>query len=82
MWSNGTIAISNKNGPNQLKSNPNWTPLTVMEEEHLLTKAAIPYRDPSGLSSKAIILERRQKEQRKSNMELTSNWKRRWAQTE
>ena len=48
------------------------------EQEHLNTKAAIPYRDPSGCSSPAEIHHRRQAEQVLSNAEPTSRWKKRW----
>ena len=81
-WSNGTIGILDKNEIKKIKHISEWTSLTPMEEEHLLTKASVPYRDPSGLSSKTTILGLRQKEQATSEMESTSNWKRRWEQTE
>jgi len=40
-WSQGTVAIS-KFDENKLKSNSNFEKLSLMEEEHLLTKASIP----------------------------------------
>jgi len=43
-WSQGTVAIPNF-GKNKLKPYFNFEKLSLMEEEHLLTKASIPYRD-------------------------------------
>ena len=43
-WSQGTVAIS-KFDKNKLKPYFNFEKLSLMEEEHLLTKASIPYRD-------------------------------------
>lgn len=61
----------------------NWSgldlpPLSLQEQEHLLTRAAIPYRDPSLSDSIAAILQRREQEQQQSNLEPTSHWKKRW----
>lgn len=52
--------------------------LSPQEQEHLQTRAAIPYRDPSLTDSAAIIRQRRQQEQAISNLEPTSHWKKRW----
>ena len=49
-----------------------------MEEEHLLTRAAIPYRDPNNKDDSAKILKRREKEQQESTLANTQNWKKRW----
>ena len=43
-WSQGTVAVA-KCEKNKLKLNFNLENLSVMEEEHLLTRASIPYRD-------------------------------------
>ena len=52
--------------------------LSQKELEHLKTRAAIPYRDPNlGDLSKTIILRRRE-EQKLSNLESTSQWRKRW----
>ena len=53
-------------------------PFPAWEQEHLHTKAAIPYRDPGGCSSPEEIHQRRQAEQTLSNAEPTSRWKKRW----
>ncbi|WP_088894431.1 tRNA (5-methylaminomethyl-2-thiouridine)(34)-methyltransferase MnmD [Leptolyngbya ohadii] len=68
-WSQGTIAA--------------WTgtalqTLTQMEQEHLRTRAAIPYRDPTLTDSAEVILARHQEEQKTCNRESTSSWRRRW----
>ena len=68
-WSQGTIASFYKE---------DLPLLSQMEQEHLQTRAAIPYRDP-GLSDAAIdILARHQQEQDSSSLESTSSWRRRW----
>jgi len=53
-------------------------PLSLQEQEHLHTRAAIPYRDPELSDSATVILERRQVEQQHSKLEATSQWKKRW----
>ncbi len=55
--------------------------LSQQEKEHLLTKAAIAYRDPNLQDSKEVIEQRRQQEQQNSNLEPTSHWKKRWIAT-
>ncbi|BAZ14151.1 hypothetical protein NIES4071_59910 [Calothrix sp. NIES-4071] len=52
-------------------------PLSTAELEHLHTRAAIPYRDPLLQDQAQIILERRQLEQRNSQLETTSSWRKR-----
>lgn len=53
-------------------------PLPAIEREHLSTRAAIPYRDPSWCDPAEAIVRRRQIEQQQSNAEPTSQWKKRW----
>lgn len=48
--------------------------LSQQEQEHLLTRAAIPYRDPLRSDSTDVILHRRQQEQNVSSLEPTSHW--------
>jgi tRNA U34 5-methylaminomethyl-2-thiouridine-forming methyltransferase MnmC len=55
------------------------SPLSVQEQEHLLTRAAVPYRDPDLSDSTAVILQRRQMEQQTCALEPTSQWKKRWS---
>ena len=54
----GTVAIS-KFDKNKLKPNLNFEKLSLMEEEHLLTKASIPYRDENFNSNKDEIIKQR-----------------------
>lgn len=53
--------------------------LSLREQEHLRTRAAVPYRDRALSDSAATILQRREAEQRTSLLEPTSHWKKRWA---
>jgi tRNA U34 5-methylaminomethyl-2-thiouridine-forming methyltransferase MnmC len=53
-------------------------PISLQEQEHLQTRAAIAYRDPDLQDSAEIILERRKAEQETSDLEPTSQWKKRW----
>ena len=53
-------------------------PISLQEQEHLQTRAAIAYRDPDLQDSAETILERRKAEQETSDLEPTSHWKKRW----
>lgn len=52
-------------------------PLCQQEQEHLLTRAAIPYRDPQLSNSADLIRQRRIDEQSASCLESTSHWRKR-----
>ncbi|MEA5450085.1 MnmC family methyltransferase [Leptolyngbya sp. CCNP1308] len=65
----GTLAQVNPRG---------LAPLSLQEQEHLLTRAAIPYRDPTLNDSAAAIRQRRQQEQAGSDLVPTSRWRKRW----
>ena len=52
-----------------------------MEEEHLLTKASIPYRDQYLNSSKEDIIKKRLDEQLFSNLLSTKEWRKKWGMT-
>ena len=80
LWSQGTIAIA-KFDKNKLNSNLNFEKLSVMEEEHLLTKASIPYRDKDLNSSKDDIISKRLNEQLSSNLLSTKKWREKWGMT-
>lgn len=67
-WSQGTVAGFNSQ----------ITQLSTMEQEHLQTRAAIPYHDPDLSDSAEVILERHQLQQQQSQRESTSSWRRRW----
>ncbi|MEB3159444.1 MAG: MnmC family methyltransferase [Synechococcus sp.] len=77
-WSSGTLASRPDTGRPLPNHGPGWNPLSPMEKEHLLTRAAIPYRDPSGRDNAASIQQRRQQEQQHCELESTSSWQRRW----
>jgi tRNA U34 5-methylaminomethyl-2-thiouridine-forming methyltransferase MnmC len=68
-WAQGTIASFDTT---------DLPPLSRMEQEHLQTRAAIPYRDPSLADTAIDILERHRQEQACSSLESTSSWRRRW----
>ena len=52
-----------------------------MEEEHLLTKASIPYRDPNLDSKTKDIIQQRLKEQFLSNLMTSKEWRDKWGMT-
>ena len=79
-WSQGTVAIP-KFYNNKLKPNFNLEKLSIMEEEHLLTKASIPYRDQDLNSSKDDIIKKRLNEQLSSNLVSTNEWRKKWGMT-
>ncbi len=79
-WSNGTIATKQFD-KKQLLNNLYFQKLCLMEEEHLLTKASIPYRDPSLSSKTKNIIQRRLKEQFSSNLNTTKEWRDKWDMT-
>jgi tRNA U34 5-methylaminomethyl-2-thiouridine-forming methyltransferase MnmC len=59
--------------------NPELLPaLSTMAQEHLLTKAAVPYRDPQLQDSMAKIVSRREQEQAGCQLVSTAQWKKRW----
>jgi SAM-dependent methyltransferase len=71
-WSSGTVAFK------QDTSAVGCRPLSAMEQEHLLTRAAVPFRDPDQRDLAAVILERRRREQLHCGLEATNSWQRRW----
>jgi tRNA U34 5-methylaminomethyl-2-thiouridine-forming methyltransferase MnmC len=75
-WSGGTVA-----SPSPLATAGELRPLSTMEEEHLLTRAAAPYRDPHGTGTAAEILAERAKRQLQGEGESTCAWRRRWGLT-
>ena len=80
LWSQGTVAIS-KFDKNKFKPNLTFEKLSLMEEEHLLTKASIPYRDKDLNSSKDYIIKNRLDEQLLSNLLYTNTWREKWGMT-
>ena len=78
-WSSGTLAFRlNEYEQYAPEIGPGWRGLSVMEEEHLQTRAGVPYRDPTGSDTAALILKRRQHEQAFVELPSTSAWKRKW----
>ena len=80
LWSQGTVAIVEfkKKGFNR---NLHFNRLSPMEEEHLLTKASIPYRDPNLNSKSEDIIKERLKEQLLSTLISTKEWRDKWKMT-
>jgi tRNA U34 5-methylaminomethyl-2-thiouridine-forming methyltransferase MnmC len=68
-WSQGTVGSFDEK---------TLHPLSQMEQEHLKTRAAIPYRDPYLNASAEVILQQHHVEQQMSQLESTSSWRRRW----
>lgn len=54
-------------------------PLSLRSQEHLQTRAAVPYRDPQLCDPAPVILQRRQTEQQESSLEPSSHWQKRWS---
>lgn len=52
--------------------------LPIMAQEHLLTKAAVPYRDPQLKDAINTIIQRREQEQLSSTLASSAQWKKRW----
>ena len=75
-WSDGTAA-----SPVPLPAEQGLRPLSAMEEEHLASRAGVPYRDPSAADASAAILARRREEQQQTAAGSTSAWRRRWGLT-
>ncbi|WP_375472010.1 tRNA (5-methylaminomethyl-2-thiouridine)(34)-methyltransferase MnmD [uncultured Nostoc sp.] len=72
----GTVATHSKNA--ESKDHFPLTTLSEVEKEHLLTRAAIPYRDPQLSDPTEVIVRRRQQEQQTSCLEPASHWRKRW----
>lgn len=68
-WSQGTVAAWDGTG---------LRPLEPIEVEHLQTRAAVPYRDPSLTEDAGAIVARRAVEQRSSLLESSNAWRKRW----
>ena len=79
-WSQGTVAMA-KCDKNELRPNINFEKLSIMEEEHLLTKASIPYRDQDLKLSNDNIIQKRLDEQLLSNLLSTKKWREKWGMT-
>ena len=76
----GSLATPGRRWPSTLASHTDTTlpPLSQQEQEHLQTRAAVPYRDPSRQDDAALIQQRRSQEQAQSPLQATGEWRRRW----
>ena len=76
----GSLAAPGRRWPSTLASHAeeNLPPLSQQELEHLLTRAAVPYRDPTLRDEAAMIQQRRSQEQAQSSLRSTGEWRRRW----
>ncbi|MFM7470429.1 MAG: tRNA (5-methylaminomethyl-2-thiouridine)(34)-methyltransferase MnmD [Nodosilinea sp.] len=59
-------------------SSQGLAPLSPQEQEHLLTRAAVPYRDPELKDTADRIRQRRQQDQARSELIPTAHWRKRW----
>ena len=75
-WSSGTMAVLPDEKINLDKAR--LRVLSLMEREHLNTRAAVPFRDPKGTDDKRTILNRRNIEQKQSKLGNTNAWHRKW----
>ncbi len=80
LWSNGTIAIKIID-EKKVQNNLYFRKLSLMEEEHLMTKASIPYRDPNLNSKTKDIIQKREHEQLLSNLNKANKWRNKWGMT-
>ncbi|MEM9504329.1 MAG: MnmC family methyltransferase [Cyanobacteria bacterium P01_E01_bin.43] len=76
----GSLAVRDRQWPSTLASydKTDLLPLSQQEQEHLQTRAAVPYRDPSLQDDAATIQQRRTQEQTTSALQSTGAWRRRW----
>ncbi len=76
----GSIWGAGRKSPGTLATHKdnNIHSLSIREQEHLATRASIPYRDPSLKDSSQTIIYRRQQEQQNCVLEPTSRWSKRW----
>jgi len=76
----GSLAAPGRRWPSTLATwtAPHRPSLSQQEQEHLETRAAIPYRDPSLQDAAEVIRQRRAQEQAASSLPPTGTWRRRW----
>ncbi|MBW4500968.1 MAG: hypothetical protein KME57_15730 [Scytonema hyalinum WJT4-NPBG1] len=74
----GGVGEAQEVGEQRISPSSVLPPLSQAEHEHLLTRAAIAYRDPQLCDTADVILRRRQQEQQASFLEPTSRWRKRW----
>jgi tRNA U34 5-methylaminomethyl-2-thiouridine-forming methyltransferase MnmC len=76
----GPIAASGRRWPGTLAQHHarGLAPLSAQEQDHLSTRAAVPYRDPDLRGDADTIRRRRQIEQQSSPLKPTSIWRKQW----
>ncbi|KPQ36123.1 MAG: hypothetical protein HLUCCA11_07885 [Phormidesmis priestleyi Ana] len=80
----GTLSTAARKWPGTMAAHSTscWAsmlpPLTQQEQEHLQTRAAVPYRDPTLQATAEEILAHRSQEQHESNLLPTKPWRRRY----
>ena len=77
-WSSGTVAMKKELKQKNFTKKLQLKELSTRELEHLATRSAIPYRDPTGKGSSKEINLNREIEQSKSELINTSSWRKRW----
>ena len=77
-WSSGTVATKKPLDEILISDNCRLKDLSTREIEHLNTRSAIPYRDPTGKGNSKQIIATREIEQSKSHLITTSSWRKRW----
>jgi len=79
-WKIGSTLLVGGRQPGTVASltETNLPPLSRRSQEHLQTRAAVPYRDPQLCDPPQVILHRRQTEQQASPLEPSSRWQKRW----
>lgn len=76
----GALRVAGRRWPSTIASltDTHLPPLSRQELEHLETRAAVPYRDPSLSDGAEVIHQRRSQEQRTSPLQPTGAWRKRW----
>lgn len=73
----GSTPPIGRRSPSTIAAKYELAPLPRLEQERLLTRAAIPYRDPTLNDLAAVILQRRRQEQQVSLLESSGRWRKR-----
>ena len=76
----GSIYVTGRRWPGTIATHTqsHLPPLSAQEQEHLETRAAVPYRDPTLQNTAEIIRQRRAQEQAISSLKSTGTWRRTW----
>ncbi|MEL7314429.1 MAG: MnmC family methyltransferase [Cyanobacteria bacterium J06559_3] len=76
----GSIHVTGRRWPGTIATHPQslLPALSAQEKEHLETRAAVPYRDPTLQDTAEVIQQRRTEEQASSPLTSTGAWRRKW----